>query len=98
MVDHYGMADSIDATSAGPTGQLGEFAWSQRHVPSAIIFLKLFDNHASCRHIDAQSQGLCGEHHFDQALFEQTFDDLPEQGDHAGMMRGKPLFQCETKS
>ncbi len=56
MVDDYRMADGIDATSAGATGQLGELAWRQRHMPGAIEFLKLFDHHASCRHIDAQSQ------------------------------------------
>ena len=86
MVDHDGMADGVDAASAGTSGQLCELAGSQTHVTGAVELLQLLNHHAACRHIDAQRQRFRGEHHFDEALFKQALDNLAEQGDHAGMM------------
>lgn len=40
-----------------------------------------------------KAQCLRGEYHFDKTFLEQTFDNLTEQGDHAGMMRCKSFLQ-----
>ena len=97
MVDNHGMADGVDATTSRTSGQLGELPRRKPDVPGAVVFLKFLDHYATRRHIDSQSQCLRGEHHFDKTFLEQTFDNLTEQGDHAGMMRCKSFLQGKAE-
>ena len=53
----------------------------------AVVLDRLVDDDAAGGHVDAQCQGLGGEHHLDQARSEAVLHRLLEDGDHAGMMR-----------
>ena len=97
MVDHDGVADGVDAAPTGTTGELREFSGSQAHVTSAVELLEFLDHHATGRHIDAQGQRFRGEHHLDQTFFEQSFDYLAKQSDHAGVVRSEAFFQREAE-
>ena len=97
MVNHDGVADGVDAAPTGTTGELREFAGRQAHMTGTVELLEFLYHHAAGRHIDAQGQCFRGEHHFDQTFFEQSFDYLAEQGNHAGMMRSEAFFQRKAE-
>lgn len=66
-------------------------------MTGTVELLEFLYHHAAGRHIDAQGQCFRGEHHFDQTFFEQSFDYLAEQGNHAGMMRSEAFFQRKAE-
>ena len=48
---------------------------------------QLFDHDRASRHVDADGEGLGGEHHLEQASDEAPLDRLLERRHHAGMVR-----------
>ena len=93
VIDHDGIAYGVDAPASGTAGELGVLPRGQWNDASAIVFLQLLHHDAACRHVDAERQCLGGKHTLDEPLFEQALDNLLEQRDHTGMVRGKALFQ-----
>src|SRR5690606_20235556 len=47
---------------------------------------ELLKHHGSCRHVDSECEGLCGEHHLDELAPEQLLDDLLERGQQPSVM------------
>ena len=87
------MSLDVDATPAGPAGQLRVLPRRQRHVLFAVELDQPLEHHRAGRHVDAERQGFGGEHRLDQARGEQLFDRVPEYGQHSGMVGGQAAQQ-----
>ena len=90
---HRRIADLVYAAAARAPGQLGVLPRGQLLVPSAAELRDLFDDHRACRHIDAESEGLGGEHDLHERLGEAGLDRLPERWHHAGVVGRHTCFE-----
>ena len=86
MPEHHRVTLDVDAASAGPPGELRVLPRRQRHVLLAVELHQPLQHHRAGRHVDAQCQGLGGEHRPDQAGGEQLLDRVPEYRQHPGVM------------
>ncbi len=78
----------VDAAPPGPAGELGVLPRRQVGVGLAVPLVQPLDDHGPGRHVDAQRQGLGGEHGADQPGREQLLDHLLEGGQQPGVVRG----------
>ena len=54
---------------------------------------ELLDDDRACRHVDAEREGLGGEHDLDQARRERLLDRLLHRRHHARVVRGEPRLE-----
>ena len=90
------VAFDVDAAAAGASGQLGVLAGGDVHVGFAVVFGEFFQDDGACGHVDAQCEGFGGEDQFDEALREEGFYNLLEEGQQAGVVRGDTADQAVT--
>jgi hypothetical protein len=83
----------VDPAPAGPAGQLGVLPRRQVRVVLAVPFVQALDDDRPGRHVDAEGEGLGGEHGPDQPGGEQLLDDLLERRQHPGVMCRNPAPQ-----
>ena len=91
-----GVAFDVDAAAACASGQLGVLAGGDVYVGFAVVFGELFQDDGTGGHVDAQCEGFGGEDQLDEALREEGFDDLLEQGQQACVVRGDTANQAVT--
>ena len=65
--EHDGVAEVVDPAAAGAAGQLGVLPRRQPLVVLAGELGQLLDHDRTRRHVDADGQGLGGEHHLHEA-------------------------------
>ncbi len=94
LPQHHGVALDVDPTPTGATGQLGELSGCDVGVRLAVPLAQLLEDHRTCRHVDAQSEGLGGEDGLDQPVDEQVLHHLLERGQHAGVVGGHTALQA----
>ena len=80
----------VDAPPAGPPGELGVLARRQELVALPGELGELLDDDRAGRHVDAEGQGLGGEHDLDQALDEALLDRLLERRHHPAWWAAMP--------
>ena len=93
MPEHHRVALDVDAAPAGAAGQLGVLPRRQRHMLLAVELHQPFEHDRAGGHVDAQRQGLGGEHRPDQAGGEQFLDGVPERRQHPGVVGGQTAQQ-----
>ena len=74
------VAFDVDAAAAGASGQLGVFAGGDVYVGFAVVLGEFLQDDGACGHVDAQCEGFGGEDQLDQALREEGFYNLLEEG------------------
>ena len=89
--DHIALG--IEAAAAGPPRHLQELTAHQGPVAPLGALREGGDHGGAGRHVDAGGQGFGGEHHLDQALLEQFFDQFLPGRQHAGVVGGDPAQQ-----
>ncbi len=82
------MAHGVDAPAPGPTGQLLVLPRGEGRGVRAAELGEPLDHHRPGRHVDAEGQGLGGEHHLQQALGEALLDRLAERRHQPGVVGG----------
>ena len=92
--EHDGVADVVDAAPARTPGELGVLAGGQQLVMLAGELRQLLDHHRAGRHVDAERQGLRGEHDLEQSRGEGLLDCLLHRRDHPRVVRGDPGLQA----
>ncbi len=89
------MPDLVDPTPSGPTRELGVLPRGQQLVPLPLELPQVLDHDGLRRHVDAEGEGLGGEHDADQPLGEQRLHGLLEHREHPRVMGrdagGEPL-------
>ena len=100
--DHHGMALLVEPTPSRPTRELEVLARGQGGTPGTAVLGEPLDDHRTCRHVDAQREGLGGEDHLQQAGGETLLHRLAEHRDEAGVVGGdaslepfKPFVEAE---
>ena len=86
---HYGVAEDVDATPPGTSGELGVLAGCEVDVSFAVEFDEFFQDDGAGGHVDAEGEGFGGEDDFEEAVDEEFFDDVAEGGEHAGVVGGE---------
>ena len=86
------MALDVDSAPPGSPGELGVLPRSDWHTGLAVELLKFLENNGARGHIDAEGEGLGGEHRLDELLLEELFDHLLERWQHSGVMGGNPAL------
>ena len=74
------VAFDVDAAAAGASGQLGVFTGGDVYVGFTVVLGEFFQDDGACGHVDAQCEGFGGEDQLNQALGEEGFYNLLEQG------------------
>ena len=92
--EHERVAHCVDAPAARPTCELAVLARGERGGVRAAELGEPLDHHGARRHVDAQGQGLGGEHHLEQPLRKAPLDRLAEGRHQAGVVRRHPGFEC----
>ena len=87
---HHRLTDVVDAPPPGPPRELGVLPRRQHLVVVTGELGQLLDHHGPRRHVDADGEGLGGEHHLEQAGGEALLDGLLERRHHPGVVR------CDT--
>ena len=77
----------------GPPGELGVLAGGQLGVRLAVELDQPLQHDGAGRHVDAQREGLGGEHRPHQAADEQLLDGLLERRQQPGVVRGDAPLQ-----
>ncbi len=90
---HDRVAFRIEPPAAGPARQLEVLARGERGPPGAAVLGEALDHHRAGRHVDAQRQGLGGEHDLQQAGLEALLHRLAEERDQACMVRRESALQ-----
>ena len=90
---HHGIALGIDAAPTRTTGQLRVLPRCEICVLLAVELGQLFQNDRAGGHVDTQRQGFGGEAHLEQPPREQILHDVPERGQHAGVVGRKTAGQ-----
>ena len=93
LPDHDRVALDVDAAPPGAAGELGVLPRRQLGVRLAVELHQPFEHDGAGGHVDAQRQGLGGEHGADQPADEQLLDGLLERRQHPGVVRGEPALQ-----
>ncbi len=94
LPEHHRVALDVDATPAGPAGQLGVLAGGDVGMLLAVPLDELLQHHRAGGHVDAEGEGLGREHGLDQAAHEQLLDDLLEGRQHARVVGGDTALQA----
>ena len=95
LPQHDRVALDVDAAAARPAGELGVLAGGERDVGLAVPLVELLEHHGPRGHVDAEGEGLGGEHRLDQARGEQLLDDLLEDRQQPGVVGGDAAAQRE---
>jgi len=93
LPDHHGVTLDVDAAAARAAGELGVLAGGQLGVRLAVELDQPLEHDGAGRHVDAQCEGLGGEHRPHQAADEQLLHGLLERGQQPGVVRGDPPLQ-----
>ena len=93
LPEHHAVALDVDAAASGTAGQLGVLPRRDVGVGLAVPLGQLLDHHGAGRHVDAEREGLGGEHDPAQAAQEQLLDALLERRQHAGVVGGDAAGQ-----
>ena len=88
LVNHHGVAETIDASAARPARQLGVLARRQELVPFPLELPQILDHDGLRWHVDPQRQRLRREDHLHESCLEQLLDRLLEDRDHARVVGG----------
>ena len=91
---HDRVAVVVDAAPPGPPGELGVLARGEELVALAGELGQLLDHHGAGRHVDAEGEGLGGEHDLDESLDEAGLDRLLERRHHAGVVGGDARLEA----
>ena len=83
----------IQTPPAGPTRHLQELTAHQRPVAPLSALGERRDHRGAGGHVDAGRQGFGGEHHLDQTLLEQLFNQFFPGRQHTGMVGGDAAQQ-----
>ncbi len=83
----------VDATSPGPPGELRVLAGCDVGMGLAVVFDELLDDHCACGHVDAEREGLRGEHDLEQAGREGLLDHRLAGRQHARVVGRHPPAQ-----
>jgi hypothetical protein len=94
LPQHDGVSLDVDAAAASSPGQLGVLARRQIDVRFAIPLDQALEDDGLGRHVDAEREGLRREDDLDHPELEQVLDDLLENGQEPGVMRGKAALEC----
>ena len=89
-----GVALDVDATTAGPAGQLRVLPRRDRHPCLAVELLELLEHHRTRRHVDAERERLGREDDLQELQLEELLHDLLEGRQHAGVVRRHPALQA----
>ncbi|CAM5778486.1 hypothetical protein CPER28S_00197 [Cellulomonas persica] len=87
MGDDDGVPLDVDPPTTRAPRELGVLTGRHVHVPRAVPLHELLEHHGPRGHVDAERQGLRGEHDLHQTAGEQVLDRLLEQREHAGVVR-----------
>ena len=93
LVQDHRVPDLVDPPPPRSPGELRVLAGCEQLVPLARELPQVLDHHGFRRHVDAEGEGLGGEHHLDQPLLEQPLHRLLEHRQHPRVMRGDPRGQ-----
>ena len=88
------MTLDVDAAAAGAAGELGVLPRRDVGVGLAVELLQLLEHDGAGRHVDAEREGLGGEHHLDQPAREELLDDLLERRQQAGVVGGDAALEA----
>jgi hypothetical protein len=86
LIDHDRVAQFVDATTAGPPGQLRVLAGGQQLVPLSLELEQILDDDGLRRHVDAERERLRGEDQLDEPALEELLHRLLVQGEHPSVM------------
>ncbi len=78
----------VDAAPPGPPGELGVLTGGDVGAGLAVELAQPLQDDRARRHVDAECQGLGGEHGTHEAADEQLLDHFLERGQHPGVVRG----------
>ncbi len=93
LPQHHGVALDVDAATARSAGELGVLTRGDVGVLLAVPLDELLQHHRAGGHVDAEREGLGGEHGLHQTAHEQLLDNLLERRQHARVMGGDPALQ-----
>jgi hypothetical protein len=93
LPDDDGVALDVDAAAPGPPGELRVLPRGEVGVALAVVLDQPLQHDGAGGHVDAQREGLGGEHRADEPADEQLLDGLLERGQHAGVVRGDAPLQ-----
>ncbi len=91
--EHDTVALDVDATPAGPAGELGVLPRGDVGVRVAVPLDQLLDHHRPRGHVDPQRQRLGREHDPAPPRGEELLDALLERRQHPGVVRGDAAGQ-----
>ena len=80
----------VDAATARAAGELGVLPGREVYMGLPVELDHPFQHHGSRRHVDAEREGLGGEHDLDQAADEELLHDVLERRQKAGVVRREP--------
>ena len=92
------MALDVDAAAPGPAGELRVLARGELGVALAVELDQPFQHHGAGGHVDAQREGLGGEHRAHQAADEQLLDGLLERGQQPAWWAAMPRSSASRHS
>ena len=87
--DDDGVALHVDPAAAGAPGELGVLPRRHVDVRLAVPLHQPLEDDAARRHVDAQREGLGGEHGLHQAADEALLDGLLERRHQPRVVRGE---------
>ena len=91
--DHC-MSLVVEAASACPAGHLRVLSRGQHRSPRAAVLGEALQDDGAGRHVDAQREGLSGEHCAEEALAEAGLHRLAEGRDEPGVMGGEARLEA----
>ena len=87
------MTLDVDAAAPGSSGQLGVLPRAESHMGRPVPLAQGFQDDSTCRHVDAERQGLSRVDNLDQSGAEQLLNGLLEDGEEAGVVGGHASLQ-----
>ena len=87
------MTLDVDAAAPGSSCQLGVLPRAESHMGRPVPLAQGFQDDSTCRHVDAERQGLSRVDNLDQSGAEQLLNGLLEDGEEAGVVGGHASLQ-----
>jgi len=92
--EHHRVALLVETASPGPPGQLRVLPGGEGGSAGPAELVEPLDDHGSGGHVDAEREGLGGEHHLQQPGGEALLHRLPERRHQPGVVGRHAVFEA----